>query len=396
MRNIYFDHAAATRIDPRVLKRMAPYLTKRFGNPSSLYSLGREARAAIELSRKKVARVLNVNSEEIIFTGSGTESDNLAIFGVAKAYSDKGRHIIVSKIEHKAVLEAAKKLEKEGFEITYLKVDPKGLVDLREFKKALRPDTILVSIMYANNEIGVIQPISQIAEIIQKFRIGRSIFHPFFHTDACQAAGALSLDIGKLGVDLLTFSGSKIYGPKGVGCLYKAKNIKLEPMIVGGDQENNFRAGTENSALIVGLAEALELAEKLREKESKRLMHLRDYLIKNILERVPKCRLNGHPLKRLPNNINISIAGVEGESLALMLDKHGIFVSTGSACASFDLAPSHVLLAIGLTPEAAYGSLRLTLGRNTTKMEVDRVLKILPKIVYKLRNISPSPFARPS
>ena len=397
MKTIYLDYAATTYIDTGIFKKIAPYLKKNFGNPSSLYLIGRQAKAAIESARAGVAKILGVDSREIIFTGSGTESDNLAIFGVAKAYSNKGKHIIVSKIEHKAVLESAKKLEKEGFKITYLGVDSKGLVDLAELKKSLRPDTILVSIMYANNEIGTIQPISEISEIISNFKKTKSYklkaksltaALPLFHTDACQAAGALTLSVKKLGVDLLTINGSKIYGPKGVGCLYKARDIKLEPLIVGGDQENNLRAGTENVALIVGFGEALKLAEKLKNKENKRLVNLRDYFIKNILKLIPHSRLNGHMTKRLPNNINISFDGIEGESLVLMLDKYGISASTGSACTSSDLAPSHVLLATGLAPELAHGSLRLTLGRKTTKKDLNFVLKILPEIVYKLRKIS--------
>lgn len=397
MRKIYLDYAATTYIDSIVLNKMLSFLKEGFGNPSSLYLLGRKAKIAINDVRQNISRILNADPEEIIFTGSGTESDNLAIFGVAKAYSGSGKHIIISKIEHKAVLEAAKKLEKEGFEITYLNVDSKGLVNLLELKKSLKPDTILVSIMCANNEIGTIQPISEIAEIISNFKKTKSYklktknltaALPLFHTDACQAAGALTLNVKKLGVDLLTINGSKIYGPKGVGCLYKAKDIKLEPIIVGGNQENNLRAGTENVASIMGFGEALKLAEKLKNKENKRLINLRDYFIKNILKLIPHSRLNGHPEKRLPNNINISIAGVEGESLVLMLDKYGISASTGSACASNSLDPSHVLLAIGLAPELAHGSLRLTLGRKTTKRDIDYVLKILPGIVCKLRKIS--------
>lgn len=386
MKKIYLDHAATTYIDPIVRKRMLPYLGKRFGNPSSLYSLGRQAKAAIKEARADVAKILNTDSREIIFTGSGTESDNLAIFGIAKAYRNKGKHIIVSKIEHKAVLEAAKKLGKEGFKITYLNVDSKGLVKLSELKKSLRKDTILISIMYANNEIGIIQPISEIAKIIRKFRKNNLL--PVFHTDACQAAGALDLKINKLGVDAITLNGSKIYGPKGIGCLCVLKDMKLEPMIVGGGQENSMRAGTENTALIVGFAEALKLAEKLRIKESRRLKKLRDYFIKRILKTISNSRLNGHPAKRLPNNVNVSIKGAEGESLVLMLDKQGVYASTGSACTSDSLDPSHVLLATGLPPELAHGSLRFTLGRKTTKKEIDYVLKILPKIVYKLRTIS--------
>ena len=397
MKTIYLDYAATTYIDTGIFKKIAPYLKKNFGNPSSLYLIGRQAKAAIESARAGVAKILGVDSREIIFTGSGTESDNLAIFGVAKAYSNKGKHIIVSKIEHKAVLESAKKLEKEGFKITYLGVDSKGLVNLAELKKSLRPDTILVSIMYANNEIGTIQPITKISEIISNFKKTKSYklkaksltaALPLFHTDACQAAGALTLSVKKLGVDLLTINGSKIYGPKGVGCLYKARDIKLEPLIVGGDQENNLRAGTENVALIVGFGEALKLAEKLKNKENKRLVNLRDYFIKNILKLIPHSRLNGHMTKRLPNNINISFDGIEGESLVLMLDKQGVSASTGSACTSSDLTPSHVLLATGLAPELAHGSLRLTLGRKTTKRDLDYVLKILPEIVHKLRKIS--------
>ena len=386
MRKIYLDYAATTYIDPIVLDKMLPFLKGNFGNPSSLYSIGRQAKMGIEYARVSVAKILGASSQEIIFTGSGTESDNLAIFGVAKFYQNKGKHIIVSKIEHKAVLEAAKKLEKEGFEIIYLDVDSKGLVNLLELKKFLRSDTILVSVMYANNEIGTIQPIAKISEIIREFR--KENLLPLFHTDACQAAGALTLNVKKLGVDLLTINGSKIYGPKGVGCLYKAKDIKLDPIIVGGGQENNLRAGTENVALIAGFGEALKLAEKLRLRESRRLKKLRDYLIKRILKITPHSRLNGHPEKRLPNNINISIASIEGEALVLTLDKYGISASTGSACTSHDLNPSHVLLATGLAPELAHGSLRLTLGRKTTKMDLDYVLKILPEIIYKLRKIS--------
>ena len=286
MKSVYLDYAATAYIDKRVLNKMLPYLTKKFGNPSSLYSLGREAKAAIENARKDVANVLGSNSEEIIFTGSGTESDNLAVFWIARAYKKHGRHIIVSKIEHKAVLEAVKKLGKDGFKITYLNVDSNGIVKIPEFKKALKRDTILISIMYANNEIETIQPISKIAEIISNFRKTKSsaAVLPLLHADACQAANYLSLDIKKLGVDLMTLSGSKIYGPKGIGCLYKAEGIRLEPLIVGGGQENDFRAGTENTALIVGFSEALKLVEKLSEKESKRLRNLRDYFIKKFFK----------------------------------------------------------------------------------------------------------------
>jgi len=402
MKQIYLDYAATTYIDPRVLQKMKPYLTTAYGNASSLYSLGRQAKTAIEKAREEVAKILGVSFQEIIFTGSGTESDNMAIFGIARSYQNFGNHIIVSKIEHKAVLESAKKLEKEGFKVTYLNVDSNGIVKLDELKKTLNQKTILVSIMYANNEIGTIQPIKEISRIISNFRkqsakrkaqsVHDSRFAisdlPAFHTDACQAAGALSLKIKDLGVDLLTLNGSKIYGPKGVGCLYVNKNYKIEPLIVGGSQEMGLRAGTENTALIVGFAEALKLAEKLRKKESQRLRSLRDYFIKNVLKTIPHCWLNGHFQKRLPNNINFSFAGIEGESLVLKLDQYGIFASTGSACTSTDLKPSHVLMALGLKEELAHGSLRLTLGRKTTKKDLDYVLKILPKIVNDLRKIS--------
>ncbi len=385
-KNIYLDYAATTYIDSEVLQKMKPYLTSAYGNASSLYSLGREAKAAIEKARDDIAKILGVLPSKIIFTGSGTESDNLAIFGIAQAYRDYGNHVIISKIEHKAVLESAKKLEKQGFKVTYLNVDSQGSVKLAEFKKALSKKTILVSIMYANNEIGTIQTIKEISWIIKRFRKNNLL--PAFHTDACQAAGALSLKIKDLGVDLLTLNGSKIYGPKGSGCLYVNKDYKIEPLIVGGSQEMGLRAGTENTALIVGFSEALKLAEKLRKKESQRLKNLRDYFIKKVLKIIPNARLNGHPQKRLPNNINLSFAGIEGESLVLKLDQYGISASTGSACTSTDLTPSHVLLALGMSEELASASLRLTLGRKTTEEDLDYVLKILPKIVEELRKMS--------
>jgi len=386
MKQIYLDYAATTYIDPIVLQKMKPYLTTAYGNASSLYSLGREAKTAINVAKENVAEILETLPQEIILTGSGTESANLAIFGIAKAYQDKGNHVIVSKIEHKAVLESAKRLEKEGFRVTYLDINSRGIVNLNEFKKALNKKTILVSIMYANNEIGTIQPISEIAEIITKFK--KENLLPAFHSDACQAAGALSLKVKDLGVDLLTLNGSKIYGPKGSGCLYKNQDFKIEPLIVGGSQEMGLRAGTENPALIVGFSEALKLAEKLRKKESQRLRNLRNYFIEHALKTIPHCRLNGHTQKRLPNNINLSFAGIEGESLVLKLDQYGISVSTGSACTSHDLSPSHVLLALGIKKELAHGSLRLTLGRKTIKKDLDYVLKILPPVVEKLRKMS--------
>lgn len=386
MKQIYLDYASTTYIDPCVLQKMKPYLTIGYGNASALYSLGRQARIAIEKARQEVAKILGASSQEIIFTGSGTESVNSAIFGIAGAYKDKGNHIVISKIEHKAVLESAKKLEKEGFRVTYLNVDSAGLVKLDELKKALNKKTILVSIMYANNEIGTIQPVKKVSKIIRRFR--KDSILPAFHSDACQAAGALSLRADNLGVDLLTLNGSKIYGPKGVGCLYVNKNYKIEPLIVGGHQEMGLRAGTENTALIVGLAEALKLAERWREKESRRLRKLRNYFIKKTLKTIPHCQLNGHHRKRLPNNLNFSIAGVEGESLVLKLDQRGIAASTGSACTSAELTPSHVLLALGLPEDLAHDSLRLTLGRKTSKKDLEYVLMVLPKIVEDLRKIS--------
>jgi cysteine desulfurase len=386
MKSIYLDHAATTYVDPLVLEEMLPYFSEHFGNPSSEYSIGRKAKAAIDRARATVAGILHAQPEEIIFTGSGTESDNLAIFGIARAYKHKGNHIIISKIEHKAVLEAAQRLEKEGFEVTYLDVNNDGLVDPAELERSLRPDTILISIMYANNEIGTIQPVAEISSAIKRFK--KDNLFPLLHTDACQAAGALDLDVTALGVDLLTFNGSKTYGPKGVGCLYVASDIQLEPILVGGGQENSRRAGTENVAAIVGLAEALKISNQLKTSEGSRLSELKDYCIEHLLSKIEGSQINGDRKKRLPNNINISISGVEGESLLLMLDNEDIFVSTGSACTSTALDPSHVLLAIGRSPELAHGSLRITLGRKTTKDEIDRVLDVLPNIVTKLRKIS--------
>ncbi len=386
MKNIYLDYASTTYVDGRVLRKMIPFFSRFFGNPSSLHRAGRITKQAIDMARAGIADVIGAKKEEIIFTGSGTESDNLAIIGAARANVKFGKHIIVSKIEHKAVLEAAKKLKREGFEITYLDVDDSGLVKLAELKKCLKKDTTLVSIQYANNEIGTIQQIAEISKIIKQFRKEKQF--PLLHTDACQAAGTLTLDVNKLGVDLLTFNGSKIYGPKGVGCLFIKRGINLEAQILGGSQEMGLRAGTENVPLIVGLFEALKLAEKIKDEENKRQIKLRDYFIKKVLGSIEGVNLNGHPQRRLPNNINISVRGVEGESLLLMLDKYGIFCSTGSACSSTDLTPSYVLFAIGLPTELAQGSIRLTLGRDTKKEKLDYVLKVLPRVVERLRSIS--------
>ncbi len=378
--SIYLDHAATTYMLPEVVKAMTPYFEKVYANPSSLHSEGLAVKADMEAAREKVACLLNADSKEIIFTGGGTESINLAIKGLAEV---KGKgHIITSKIEHHAVLHTCQYLEKKGFTVTYLEVDEFGLVSPDALKSAIRQDTILISIMYANNEIGTVQPISELAKIAKEQGIP-------FHTDACQAAGALEIDVKSLGVDLMTINGSKIYGPKGVGLLYKSKDIELEPLIHGGGQERGLRSGTENVASIIGFAKALEIAQKEREKENKRLTQLRDSLIQGVLKSIDRSFLNGPPKDRLPNNANLSFLDVEGESILLMLNESGIAVSTGSACTSQDLSISHVLDAIGLNHDAAHGSIRFTLGKRTTKKDIDKVLKILPKIIQRLRLISP-------
>lgn len=390
MKRIYLDHAATTYLDSQVVKVMEPYWQKKFGNPSSLHLEGRIAKEAIEKSRKKVAEILNAKPSEIYFVGSGTESDNLAIQGVARANRDRGNHLVTTKIEHHAVLYTFENLEKEGFKVTYLPVDKYGLVSPDSVLKSLTPYTTLISIMYANNEIGTIEPIEEISKTIKFFRSKSSINTPlFFHTDACQAAGYLDLDVQKLGVDLLTLNGSKIYGPKGIGVLYVKSGVRINPIIYGGGQEKGLRPGTENVANIIGFAKALELVTKNKAKEVKRLTFLRNYLIKGLTSKIPNIILNGHSQKRLPNNVNISVIGVEGESLILQLGKYGIAASTGSACTSGSLEPSHVLLALGLPYEACHGSLRLTLGKKTTKKDIDYVLTVLPKIIKKLRAISP-------
>lgn len=376
---IYLDHAATTYLDPKVERAMKPFGSKNFGNPSSLYSLGRQAKAALNEARIVIAQILNCQASEIIFEGSGTESVNHALIGVAMANRARGNHLITSATEHHAVLHACEFLESQGFEVTYLPVDKEGIVSLDMLKDSIRPETILVSIMSANNEIGTVQPIKEISELIKS--ITPSIL---FHTDACQAAGYLPLDVEQLGVDLMSVNGSKIYGPKGTGLLYVKAGTAIQPIIHGGEQENSQRAGTENVAGIIGLATALQLVQQNKSAEGRRLIKLRDKLIDGLIK-IEGVSLNGGKNQRLPNNVNVTIAGVSGEKLVLELDKLGICCSTGSACTSGKVDPSHVIVALGNGYEQARGSLRLTLGHCNTDKDIITVLKALPKLVGQLR-----------
>ena len=382
MRRIYLDHAATTPTRPEVVKAMLPYFTDAFGNPSSIYSYGQEARKAVEEARTKVAQLIGARSEEIIFTSGGTEADNSALKGIAFANEDKGNHIITTSIEHHAVLEVCKFLEKRGFRITCLPVDKYGLADPDDARKAITDKTILISVMHANNEVGTIEPVEEISRIAREADI-------YFHTDAVQTVGHIPVNVDRLNVDLLSISGHKFYGPKGVGALYVRKGTKLVSLMHGGEQERRRRAGTENVPAIVGLGKAVELAGQEMDKEAERLAYLRDKLIEGLGEKIDHIRLNGHPKRRLPNNVNVSVDFVEGESMLLNLDLEGICASTGSACSSASLEPSHVLLALGLSPEQAHGSLRFSLGRENTEEDVERVLEVLPGIVAKLRAMSP-------
>ena len=381
---IYLDHAATTPTDPRVVEAMAPYWTEQFGNPSSAYSLGEQAKEVVEAARLSALNLVCPSTKEVIFTGSGTESDNLAVLGVARGYQHEGRHIIVSAIDHEAVLKAAKHLELEGFEVSYAPVDHEGIIDLAALESLLRSDTILLSIMYANNEIGTIQPLEQIANLISTLTI--------FHTDACQAAGYLPLDVEGLGVDLLTFNGSKIYGPKGIGALVFFDGLHLlQPLTFGGGQERGMRSGTENVPAIIGLTKALELVRQDRSTVCGQLSTLRDWFIAEIERALPDAKLNGHRTKRLPNNINFTFDGVEAESLVRDLDAQGICVATGSACTTRNVEPSHVILALGVPKNLAYGTLRMTLGRSTTREQLQRTLEVLVPAVKHQQNLSPKP-----
>lgn len=382
MKTVYFDHAATTPTHPAVAEAMVPYITEKYGNPSTIYTLGREVRVAVEEARAQVALSLGADPEEIIFTSGGTEADNHAIKGVAYALRDKGNHIITTCIEHHAVLEPCHYLEKQGFRVTYLSVDGQGLVDPDEVRKAITKETILVSVMHANNEIGTIQPIQEISRIAREAGV-------YLHVDAVQTAGALDVDVNALGVDLLAVSAHKLYGPKGIGCLYVRKGTRLHSFIHGGAQERKRRAGTENVAGIIGFGKAMELSRLERKERGEHLLPLRDRLIKGILESIPDSYLNGHPTIRLPNNVNVIFKYIEGESICLNLDFLGIAASTGSACSSESLEPSHVLLAIGISPEDAHGSVRFTLGRDNSEEDVDYVLEHLPAVVEKLRSMSP-------
>lgn len=383
MKRVYMDNAATTPLSKSVLDAMMPYLTDIYGNPSSLHSFGQEAHAAVSKARKQVASALNASSEnEIIFTGSGTESDNMAIRGIAEKYAKKGRHIITSAVEHHAVLHTCQYLEKCGYEVTYLPVDEFGMLEPEQVLNAIRSDTILVSVMFSNNEVGTIMPIPEIGAICREKGV-------IFHTDAVQAVGHVDIDVQAMNIDLLSLSAHKLHGPKGVGALYVRKGIVVPPLIHGGAQERGKRAGTENVAGIVGLGSAIESACENIEATRERMIRLRDKLIKGIETSIPEVKLNGHRTKRLPGNVNFSIKYIEGESILLMLDINGIAASSGSACTSGALDPSHVLLAMGLAHETAHGSLRLTLGDDTTEEDIDYVLAVLPGIIQKLRDMSP-------
>lgn len=382
MKEIYLDNASTTKIDDEVLKSMMPYLKEEYGNASAIYSLGRRSRKKIEESRETIARILNCNSDEIYFTSGGSESDNTAIKGIARANKSKGNHIITSKIEHPAVLNTCKILEKEGFEITYVDVLENGIIDLDKLKNSIKENTILISIMYANNEIGTIQPISEIGKLAKEHNI-------YFHTDAVQAVGSEIIDVKKMNIDSLSLSGHKFYGPKGIGALYVKKGVKFNKYIDGGHQEKNKRAGTENVSAIVGMAKALEIAYDNLEEHNKKIRDLRNYYINQVKEKIPYIKINGDLEKRLPGNSNISFRFIEGESLLLNLDLKGICASSGSACTSGSLDPSHVLLAIGLPHEIAHGSLRVTIGKYNNKEEIDYLIENLVEIVSRLRNMSP-------
>jgi cysteine desulfurase len=382
IKRIYLDYAATTPVDPRVLKAMEPYFSEKFGNTMSLHSFGQEAKTALEESREIVADLMGAKPSEVIFTSSATESNNLALKGVALANRNKGNHVIISSIEHACIMESAKWLEKQGFEITRLKVDKYGLVDPEDVKKAIKKETILVSIMHANNEIGTIEPIEEIGKICKERGV-------YFHTDAAQSFGKIPIDVNKMNIDLMTVSSHKMYGPKGAAALFVREGTKIEPILHGGGHEMGLRSSTVNVAAIVGFAEACKICKKEMAKEAERLTKLRDKLIKGVLEKIPGSYLNGHLQKRLPNNANFWFEGVEGESIVIQLDLLGIAASTGSACSTEKLEPSHVLLAIGLKPEQAHGSLRLSLGRWTKERDIDYVLEVLPKVIQRLRKISP-------
>jgi cysteine desulfurase len=383
MSMVYLDHSATTPLDPEVLQAMMPYLTEEFGNASSVYGLGQRARQAIDEARDEVAAFYGVAAKEVIFTSGGTEGDNFAFQGIARRNHDRGRHVITSTIEHDAILRSAEALERDGFEVTRLAVDPFGVVDPETLRKALRPDTILVSIMHANNEIGTIEPIRELVAVTREYS------DAYFHTDAVQSTGKIPTSVDELGVDLLSMSAHKLHGPKGVGCLVVRSGVRIEPQMLGGGHERNRRAGTENVAGIVGLARAVGIARRDLDANTTHLTRLRDRLIAGILDRIPRAELTGHPVQRLPHHASFLIEGVEGESLLLQLDMEGIAASSGSACTSGSLEPSHVILALGYPRERALGSLRLSVGKGNTDADIDLVLERLPHMVARLRLMAP-------
>ncbi|ACB83900.1 cysteine desulfurase NifS [Natranaerobius thermophilus] len=380
MNKIYLDHGATTPMREEVFETMKPYLQDNFGNPSSIHSFGREVRKAVDEAREQVANAINAQPEEIIFTSGGTESDNLAIQGVIEKIGDKGNHIITTQIEHHAVLDTCEAMEEKGYKVTYLPVDKYGLVNPKDLQEAINEDTVLITIMHGNNEVGTIQPIKELAEIAKDNDV-------YFHTDAVQTVGNIPIDVQDLGIDMLTLSAHKFYGPKGIGALYIKKGTKLQRVVHGGAQERKIRPGTENVPGIVGLGKAIELATEELDTKGKHIQKLRDKLIEG-LSKVEDSRLNGHPERRLPNNVNMSFEYIEGESLLLNLDMKGIAASSGSACTSGSLDPSHVLMAMGLSHQTAHGSLRLTLGRDNTEEEIDYVIEAVPEIVNRLRDMS--------
>jgi cysteine desulfurase len=396
VRKIYMDHAAATPVDARVFDAMKPYFSEKFGNPSSLYQSGRIANGVLNDSRRIVADHLHALPENIIFTGSGTESDNMAVYGMARAHEKNGRHIISTAIEHHAVLHPLEDLKKQGWDVTFIPVSKQGIVNADDVIKAIRPDTVLITIMYANNEVGSVQPIAEMGRKLLQYRKEHNTPYPYFHTDACQAAGSLSLDVEKLHVDLMTVNGGKIYGPKGSGALYLRRGATIKPLILGGGQERRLRSGTENVPAIAGMAKALDLVQKDKEKETNRMRRLSEYLWQKIQKEILDVKLNGPEIgeDRLANNLNVTFLDVEGEALLLYLDEYGIMCSTGSACTSESLEPSHVLRAMGLPYEYAHGSLRFSLGHSNTRQDIDYLMKFLPVIVKTLREISPARLAK--